>query len=704
MIYTLAFAPELNITADAPRPINGGNNKVEWSGVSVSGTAEKVCGLLDMSGCVNKRLFFTGGTAGTEIRRALADKDCKFFDAGTDSPLRVTVKSSKTTEFFQSPRALDGSALKPLLVCLQKLKNGDMLVIPERTSDLITDEMLGYVFSAVAAKEVRVLVRATAANVKNVLKYAPYCLFIDLADINDYSERKISADADIIRSMSLLQKKGAQSVIVFAANRLFATGDLGGIYRAESPSLPPDAESLAIARFSCLASGNAGFESALEDAVSAVINRAADTSERQKDKSRAGFTIIRRPVKKQVIRNVAHYVRENAAVSFEKKPLGILDIAVFSQLTMLDIAKLPGDSLTLREARKKYIEKNPDGYVDLGVVVPQTYPLLALCAESARFGPVEIEDRRSVIDDEKVVQFTAITFLLPTGEYCVAFNGTDDTIVGWKEDFYLLYDKPTESQRIAAGYLSRLAENTPDGAKIYVVGHSKGGNLAMYGAVNAGTKFREKLVAAYNFDGPGFTESFYKSAEFLSVRDKITSVIPQLSVVGRLFNHEENVMIVKSCFAGVYQHDLFSWETSGDAFVTVPRLDELSDKVQSKVNEIMFTLSARQRKIFVDGLFSLLYSTDSFTLTELMKNRGKLFGNFFKCDAETRKILLSMTMRLISDRYVREMILISLREAKKMQDKKEFEERSIVSGKIYNAIESIGFIWDGSSEDKKQEK
>ena len=51
-------------------------------------------------------------------------------------------------------------------------------------------------------------------------------------------------------------------------------------------------------------------------------------------------------------------------------------------------------------------------------------------------------------------------------------------------------------------------------------------------------------------------------------------------------------------------------------------------------------------------------------------------------------------MKLMSDRYVREMAKISMREAKKMQDKKEFEESSIVSGNIDKAIESIGVIVD----------
>lgn len=118
----------------------------------------------------------------------------------------------------------------------------------------------------------------------------------------------------------------------------------------------------------------------------------------------------------------------------------------------------------------------------------------------------------------------------------------------------------------------------------------------------------------------------------------------------------------------------------------------------------MFTLLPEQRKVFVDGLFSLLYSTDSFTLTELMKNRGKLLGNFFRCDSKTRKLLLSMMLKLMSDRYVREMVFVSLREAKKMQGKKDFEEMSIVSGKIDDAIESIGLVAGDEENETKLKK
>ncbi len=696
MIYGVSFSPELILSANADKAALGGDNYVNWSGTSAGGVTNEICDLIESANEHTMRFEFIGGITGDKIKRALQDKKCKFYEKQGENTLQIKIDSGKTTRFTGNIANLpvNDEEISPFVRDLEKIPGKSLVLIPEKLSGVVGEDTVKHVFSAVAPLQARVLFRADERSLSEVLKYSPYYLFADEKTLCAYFGKKTIAETEIIKAMAYLQKKGAQSVIVFGGDRMFALGYMGGIYKAETLILGKKEQARFIACFACACELGAGFEQSLKTACACASGADISAALDEKSAYKGTFTVIRKRVKKQVIRNVSHYVLENAGIPFAKKPLNLLDLTVLTQITMLDITKLQGESMTLREARKKYIEKNPAGYVDLGVVIPQSYPLLSLCADSVRFANVEITDRKSVIDDEKVVQFTAITFRFPTGEYAVAFNGTDDTIVGWKEDFYLLYDKPTESQLCAVKYLNDLADSTPDDAKLYVVGHSKGGNLSMYGAVMAGEKFHEKLVMVYNFDGPGFVESFYKTEEFLSVQNKILSVIPQLSVVGRLFNHEEKVMIVKSCFSGIYQHDLYSWETEGDSFVTVPHLDELSDRVQEKVNEIMYTLTPEQRKIFVDGLFSLLYSTDSFTLTQLMINRGKLFGNFFKCDAATRKILLSMMMKLMSDRYVREMAKISMREAKKMQDKKEFEESSIVSGNIDKAIESIGVIVD----------
>ena len=58
---------------------------------------------------------------------------------------------------------------------------------------------------------------------------------------------------------------------------------------------------------------------------------------------------------------------------------------------------------------------------------------------SARLGDVVLRDYVDVRDDERVMQFSAVTAELDNGETYVAFRGTDTTLVGWRENFVLSF-------------------------------------------------------------------------------------------------------------------------------------------------------------------------------------------------------------------------------------------------------------------------
>ena len=61
----------------------------------------------------------------------------------------------------------------------------------------------------------------------------------------------------------------------------------------------------------------------------------------------------------------------------------------------------------------------------------------------------------------------------------VVFRGTDDTLIGWKEDFHMTYMDHVPAQKRAASYLHHVMKEFPKG-RFLVAGHSKGGNLATY--------------------------------------------------------------------------------------------------------------------------------------------------------------------------------------------------------------------------------
>ena len=74
-----------------------------------------------------------------------------------------------------------------------------------------------------------------------------------------------------------------------------------------------------------------------------------------------------------------------------------------------------------------------------------------------RFGTVKLNYYVNDIDLEKESQFSAITFALEDGSFYVAFRGTDETIVGWKEDFHLAFSKPALGQLRSVKYLDLWA-------------------------------------------------------------------------------------------------------------------------------------------------------------------------------------------------------------------------------------------------------
>ncbi|MBQ7933259.1 MAG: DUF2974 domain-containing protein, partial [Lachnospiraceae bacterium] len=71
---------------------------------------------------------------------------------------------------------------------------------------------------------------------------------------------------------------------------------------------------------------------------------------------------------------------------------------------------------------------------------------------SKRFGNMKLNCYVNIVEKEWETQFSAITFLLEDGTIYVAFRGTDETIVGWKEDFNMIHQYPIPGQSYAVKY------------------------------------------------------------------------------------------------------------------------------------------------------------------------------------------------------------------------------------------------------------
>ena len=203
------------------------------------------------------------------------------------------------------------------------------------------------------------------------------------------------------------------------------------------------------------------------------------------------------------------YLDWRGDLTIDQAPFSEADALFFSLVSYIDYegivsGKTGGKTIALGEAANTYFAQRPErDKILLGVLVPkEIVTLLDKARTTPRFCKIRMGGYINRVADEENTQFCAMTFFLPTGEIVASFRGTDDSIVGWRENCEMSFTACVPAQKSAAKYLDDLAKAYPT-AKIIVTGHSKGGNLASYATLHCSDRTREKILLTYNLDGQG---------------------------------------------------------------------------------------------------------------------------------------------------------------------------------------------------------
>jgi hypothetical protein len=261
-------------------------------------------------------------------------------------------------------------------------------------------------------------------------------------------------------------------------------------------------------------------------------------------------------------------------------------------------------------------------------------------AKSARFAEARMHHAIALTDHEIEMQFSALCLDLPDGTTCIAFRGTDNTIVGWREDFNMAYQTRVPAQEAATLYLTRAAElsNRP----LRIVGHSKGGNLAVYAASCVSKKVQKRIESIWSYDGPGMNREMSQSDGFGRIREKIRSYIPQTSIIGLLMDYYEPYTVVHSTASGISQHDPMTWQIYGPQFETLETIDHTAVVTRDTLHEWLQNSSPEQRADFVDTLFRLVDTTKATRMSDLTSEKLRslltMVGNRKEVNPETRRV------------------------------------------------------------------
>lgn len=291
----------------------------------------------------------------------------------------------------------------------------------------------------------------------------------------------------------------------------------------------------------------------------------------------------------------------------------------------------------------------------MGVLVPGRIPdLMCRMAHSVRFGGMLLNGYCELMDDAREQQFAALTVELGDGGIYLSYRGTDDTIVGWKEDLNMGYLEVIPSQTRALEYLGRMTRQYPD-ARLRIGGHSKGGNLAAWAAVHLDEKLqRKRLIAAYNNDGPGFSRDLVDTPSYQAVADRLFTYIPASSIVGVLLEHAEDYEVVDSTARSIMQHEPLSWCVEGPRFVHLGQRSQLGQLSDGVLREWIGSMSSREREQFSRAFFDILSRGGRTKTLEDLRSGGLAAGaalirEYAGADEEKKKIISEIFRRLAVD-------------------------------------------------------
>ena len=318
--------------------------------------------------------------------------------------------------------------------------------------------------------------------------------------------------------------------------------------------------------------------------------------------------------------NLLDYLAWRGDLSLAQDSFNSIDALLLSSLSYVDFTNVvpaKGEGMvTMEEASKRFFELHTEEELAQDKSFINFAPsLLRALAESNRFKDAYLLNFVDDTDISREIQFAAVEIDLSDDTVFISYRGTDDRIVGWKEDFNLSYmTVPAETE--ADQYFREVMDGRTE--KVRLGGHSKGGHLAIY-AVASAPELYDKVLTIYSFDGPGFNDEAMVTDHFKRVQKKVEKFIPQTSIVGRLLTSTVEPVVVKSNELGIMQHNPLSWELEGKEFETLDFTDKLSDLFDETMTTWLDNMSFEERKVFVDELFSVFEASGCENISEMTR-------------------------------------------------------------------------------------
>lgn len=389
---------------------------------------------------------------------------------------------------------------------------------------------------------------------------------------------------------------------------------------------------------------------------------------------------------------VLDYLEEYGEYSFRERPMNEVDSLALCQLSYLKFDGMVPDvygnsaSVTLKSLLEH--EDFEKLFADVRFE-KQNRALFLGMIRGKRFCNLKLNCYINIVEEQWETQFSAITYILDDGTVYVAYRGTDETIVGWKEDFNMAFCNPIPGQEYSAKYLNMVARRFR--RPFYVGGHSKGGNLAVYSAMNCVPDVQDRIIRVYSLDGPGFRPEVLEECKYEQIEGRVSKFLPHSSLVGILFESDLHFQVVESKTLGLMQHDLYTWRVKGDGLVRATDIYEHRKRLGNNLNQWILSLEEEKLRTFVDTLFKILGASHADNLidftAEWKRSVNGIMAAMKEVDEETLSVLKEVLRALveiadanfkkeISEKTEKGLKLLSPKNSKAKSGKSRFLKKS----------------------------
>lgn len=336
------------------------------------------------------------------------------------------------------------------------------------------------------------------------------------------------------------------------------------------------------------------------------------------------------------------YIKEYGDKTFNEEKFNEIDNVILSSVVYLNfdgIVPKNKKSISLCEAGNIFLYKY--NYFDvskLGIAQKVSYKILKQIVNTKRYKDIQMYNYKYIWDTD--TQFGAVCFKVKKKFIYVAFEGTDNLLSGWKEDFQMAYEFPVPSQKLAVKYLN---ENIKLFDKnIIVGGHSKGGNLALVSSMYCKNRINKKIKQIYSNDGPGLKKEQIESENYSKVRDRLIHLVPNYSYVGVLLRNDK-FTVIKTNRKDFMAHAVSSWQVNKNEFIR-ENLSSISDNFRKSLLKWLDEHDLEQREKMISTVFKTLEESGIKNLNDFfnLKNAITVIRNVNNIDEETKNLVISL--------------------------------------------------------------